>query len=139
MIKGGYEEVTVECYISDSKDENGNLEKAEIVLHLSELNMEDILFRYMNSRTLSINKFLIAMNTTGSAIVIRTVMNDNDMNRYIVMNPTGFFEEIHKLYMANAFTSKMNQLFNLDMNQYQKKYRELVDEFDSVIESAEQE
>lgn len=139
MIKGGYEEVTVECYISDSKDENGNLEKAEIVLQLSELNMEDILFRYMNSRTLSINKFLIAMNTTGSAIVIRTVMNDNDMNRYIVMNPTGFFEEIHKLYMANAFTSKMNQLFNLDMNQYQKKYRELVDEFDSVIESAEQE
>lgn len=139
MIKGGYEEVTVECYISDSKDENGNLEKAEVVLHLSELNMEDILFRYMNSKTLSINKFLIAINPTGSAIVIRTVMNDNDTNRYIVMNPAGFFDEIHKLYMSNAFTSKMNQLFNLDMSQYQKKDRELFDEFDGVGESAEQE
>jgi hypothetical protein len=41
--------------------------------------------------------------------------------------------------MSNAFTSKMNQLFNLDMSQYQKKDRELVDEFDSVGESAEQE
>lgn len=139
MIKGGYEEVTVRCYISDSKDENGNLEKAEIVLHLSELNMEDILFRYMNSKTLSINKFLIMMNPTGSSIVIRTVMNDNDMNRYIVMNPAGFFDKIYKLYMSNAFTSKMNQLFNLDMSQYQKKYRELVDEFDGVVETAEQE
>jgi len=139
MIKGGYEEVTVRCYISDSKDENGNLEKAEIVLYLSELNMEDILFRYMNNRTLSINKYLIMMNPTGSSIVIRTVMNDNDMNRYIVMNPAGFFDEIYKLYMSNAFTSKMNQLFNLDMSQYQKKDRELVDEFDGVRESAEQE
>lgn len=139
MIKGGYEEVTVGCYISDSKDENGNLEKAEIVLYLSELNMEDILFRYMNNRTLSINKYLIMMNPTGSSIVIRTVMNDNDMNRYIVMNPTGFFDEIHKLYMSNAFTSKMNQLFNLDMSQYQKKDRDLIDEFDGVGEPAEQE
>lgn len=139
MIKGGYEEVTVECYISGSKDENGNLKKTEIVLYLSELNMEDILFRNMNSRTLSINKYLIMMDPTGSAIAIRTVMNDNDMNRYIVMNPTRFFGEIHKLYMSNAFTSKMNQLFNLDMSQYQKKDRELVDEFDGVVESAEQE
>jgi hypothetical protein len=93
----------------------------------------------MNNKTLSINKYLIAINPIGSAIVIRTVMNDNDMNRYIVMNPVGFFDEIHKLYMSNAFTSKMNQLFNLDMSQYQKKDKDLIDEFDGVGETAEQE